>query len=102
MLWLGLALSLAGGASIHSQTAAVPVGQEQVVAEGICVVATLAQVTEGIGRVLLPLEQVRRDDGGVPPPFEQVRRDDGGVPPPLDQARRDGGGVPPPSPSSIV
>ncbi len=88
MLWLGLALSLAGGTGIHSGIqvtpavgVALPVGHELVVAEGICVVATLAQVTEGIG---------------------QVRRDDGGVPPPLDQVRRDDGGVPPPSPSSIV
>ena len=55
MLWLGLTLSLAGGASIHSQQAAVPVGQEQVVVaeetEG-CGIPPFAQAADGSGLIV--------------------------------------------------
>ncbi len=54
MLWLGLALSLAGGASIHSQTAVIPVGHEQVV------------VADGTGGIP-PLVQAADGTGGIPP-----------------------------------
>jgi hypothetical protein len=47
MLWLGLALSLAAGASIHSQQAAMPVGHEQVVADGTVGIPPYTQLADG-------------------------------------------------------
>ena len=97
MLWLGLALSLAGGASIHStsQIAALPVGQEQMVAERIGVglgLPPLAQVAEG-GNGVPPLAQVAEGGNGVPP-LAQVAEGGNGVPP-LAQVAEGGNGVPP-------
>ena len=65
MLWLGLALSLAGGASIHSQQAAIPVGHEQVVAVE--------------GDMNFPGPAVPVADGGVGFPRSSGQVADGGV-----------------------
>ena len=69
MLWLGLALSLAGGASIHStsQIAALPVGHEQVVvADGTGGIPPLVQAADGTGGIP-PLVQAADGTGGIPP-----------------------------------
>jgi len=81
MLWLGLTLSLAGGASIHSapQIAVIPVGHEQVVAEGGGIIPPFVQVAEGTGGIP-PSVQVAEGTGGIPP-FVQVAEGTGGIPP---------------------
>ena len=69
MLWLGLTLSLAGGASIHPgiQVAPAAAAIEDV------------QVVEGGGGIP-PRAQVAEGGGGIPPKV-QVAEGGGGIPP---------------------
>ncbi len=102
MLWLGLALSLAGGASIHSQTAAVPVGPEQVVVAESTGSPSSVQVVEGAGGGGIPAclqpADVQTVDGGIGPPrSSDVQTVDGGIGPPRStQVLTADGGIGPP------
>jgi len=95
MLWLGLTLSLAGGASIHSQQAAMHVGQEQMV---------VAEETEGCCiRPCLQPGDVPTADGGIGPPrSSDVQTVDGGIRPPRSSdVQTVDGGIGPPRSSDV-
>ncbi len=95
MLWLGLTLSLAGGASIHSgaYTAVTPSDQGQVlvVESDMCFSWSSAQVADG--GVILPGPAAQVADGGVGWPRSSAQVADGGVGWPRSSAQVADGGV---------